>query len=643
VCGICGILAPRQTPDAPAALRRMLAALRHRGPDDEGLLIAPNAAIGARRLSIIDLAGGHQPVWNESRTVAAVCNGEIYNFKLLRDELSSRGHRFATCCDTEVLVHGWEAWSTDLVTHLRGMFAFAIAELPDGPEGNVCHVFLARDRLGIKPLYYAALPQGLVFASEVRALLASQWLSGRLSRTALESFLLFGAVGEPETLVNGVRSLPPGHSTQIDLRQARMEATPRLWWDFARSIPSAPAAEDADGLDSAAHTLRVHLEESVREHLIADVPLGVFLSGGLDSTAIAALASREQRGVRTFTVVFSEKEFSEAEIARRTAAQLGTEHSERLVTEDEMVSRMDEAVEAMDEPTMDGVNTWFVSEAAREAGLKVCLSGLGSDELFGGYSTFRDARWLARIARLGNSISPFLAKTLASVAGDFPVPPARRDAWRKGLAALAADQYFPHGILFARLLFTPAQVVELLKASCKADESSPWRTWLADAANSAGGADEFHQASWLELRTYMVNVLLRDTDAMSMSHSLEVRVPFLDHRIVEFALGSAAAANSTAAPKSLLVEALRDLLPEEIVAQPKRTFTLPWESWLRGRLRERVDASLADPAPALVAALDFGAVANVWRNFLRDRTSWSRPWSLFVLNEWSRRHLAADG
>jgi asparagine synthase (glutamine-hydrolysing) len=620
----------------------MLAALRHRGPDDEGELIAPNAAIGVRRLGIIDLTGGHQPVWNENRTVAAICNGEIYNFKSLRDELAGRGHRFATNCDTEVLVHGWEEWSTDLVTHLRGMFAFAIAELPDGLDGKVRHVFVARDRLGIKPFYYAVVPQGLVFASEVRALLASHFVRAQLSSTALEGFLFFGAVSEPEALIEGVRSLPPGHAMHIDLRQPLIDPTPHPWWDFARHIPPVSAA-DAVGFDSAARALRVHLEESIREHLIADVPLGIFLSGGLDSTAIAALASREQRGVRTFTVAFNEKEFSEAELARRTAARLGTEHCELLVTEEEMLSRMQEAVDAMDEPTMDGVNIWFVSEAARASGLKVALSGLGSDELFGGYSTFRNARALAQIARLGGAIPSSVAKALASIATDFPMPAARQDAWRKGVAALPGGEHLPHSFLFARLLFTPTQIGKLLKSPFAADELSPWRAWLADAASSCSDADEFQQASWLELRGYMLNVLLRDTDAMSMSHSLEVRVPFLDHRIVEFALGLPAAANSVARPKALLVEALGDLLPEEIIAQPKRTFTLPWERWLRGRLRDRIAASFANPAPALVSRLNFDAVTDIWRNFLRGRTSWSRPWSLFVLNEWARRHLSADG
>jgi asparagine synthase (glutamine-hydrolysing) len=643
MCGICGIVSSEKLPDAEAALRRMLPALRHRGPDEEGLLVAPNAALGVRRLSIIDLAGGHQPVWNETHTVAAICNGEIYNFNLLREELSYRGHHFATRCDTEVLVHGWEVWGAELVHHLRGMFAFAVAELPDGPEGRICHLFLARDRLGIKPLYYAALPRGIIFCSEVRALLASECLSPRLSQSALESFLLFGAVGEPETLAAGILSVPPGHCVEIDLRRPLVELLPRRWWDSPDLSSPAPATIHGPSRESLPHELRAHLEDSMREHLISDVPLGVFLSGGLDSTALAALASRQQPGIRTFTVSFAEKEFSEAKTARRAAACLGTEHSEKLVTGEEMVARLDDAIASMDQPTMDGINTWFVSEAARASGLKVALSGLGSDELFGGYPTFRATSQLARLQKMGGWLPRGFKSALAFVAGMFPVPGTQRDARRKALSAWSNPQRLPHPYFFSRLLFEPGQASALQTAPAKEFQDSPWRAWITSAAQSVSGASSSRQVSWLELRSYMLNVLLRDTDAMSMHHSLEVRVPFLDHRVVQFALQSTRGEGQSSSSKILLIKALQDILPEEVLARPKRPFVLPWEQWLRGPLRQRIAGGLANPAPSLAAAMDFAAVGSVWQDFLRGRTSWSRPWSLFVLNEWARRHLPRTG
>lgn len=662
MCGICGIIGPANRAEAEAAVRRMLSALRHRGPDDEGLLASSSAVIGIRRLSIIDLPGGGQPAWNEDRTVAAVCNGEIYNFLSLREELRTLGHQFTSRSDTEVLVHAWEEWGTDLCAHLRGMFAFAIAELSagsTGPTRNVRRIFLARDRLGIKPLYYARLTQGAVFASEVHALLSSGYVPARLSPAGLESYLLFGSLCEPATLIEGVNSLPPGYCLDFRLDNTRAkgrddawcETEPRPWWNFSPPPGNRrPSADETAYVPLAtpkpAQTLRGMLEASVREHLIADVPLGVFLSSGIDSTAIVALASHERPGIRTFTVSFSEKDFSEAEVARRTAAQLGTDHAEKLVTGEEMLARLEDAIAAMDQPTMDGVNTWFVSEAARTAGLKVALSGIGSDELFGGYSTFRSAPRLARIAQLGAVLSRRQRLALTDAAMNLPMDASRRSAVCKALAAWAEPEQLPHSYFFSRLLFTPAQVRGFLGAQSIVPAQSSWRQWLtgtaAQAALTSNGANSFAAVSWLELRSYLLNTLLRDTDAMSMNHSLEVRVPFLDHRIVEFALQSPQAAPRGRRTKTLLVEALSDLLPAEVVAHKKRTFTLPWESWLRGPLRARLGASFSDPAPALQPAMDFGAVASVWQDFLRGRTTWSRPWSLFVLNEWARRHITTN-
>ncbi|MGA7913824.1 MAG: asparagine synthase (glutamine-hydrolyzing), partial [Candidatus Acidiferrales bacterium] len=343
MCGICGAIGFDSTETGEAVLRRLLAAIVHRGPDEEGILVAPPVVAGTRRLSIIDLPGGSQPVWNESGTVAVVYNGEIYNFRELRQQLEASGHQFRTRSDTEVIVHAYEQWGEDCAAKFRGMFAFAAVELPQGRNGRATAVFLARDPLGIKPLYYARTSEAFLFASEVRALLASRCVSPQLSAEAVPSYLLFGSVCEPATMVQGVFSLPPGHSLKIRADDPLAVPQPKLYWDFTRhfaeptdtrrkTVPHDSAA--------AASAVRSLLEDSVRGHLIADVPIGVFLSSGLDSTVIAALASRVQKGVHTFTVAFSDSEFSEAEIARNTAERLGTQHSELTLSGAEMVARL---------------------------------------------------------------------------------------------------------------------------------------------------------------------------------------------------------------------------------------------------------------------------------------------------------------
>jgi asparagine synthase (glutamine-hydrolysing) len=643
MCGICGVIGIESRDVSEAATRRMMAAMIHRGPDEEGILLAPPVAAGMRRLSIIDLSGGSQPVWNETETIAVLFNGEIYNFAALRKELEALGHRFRTHSDTETIVHAYEAWGARCVERLLGMFTFAIVEMPGGRAGRATRVFLARDRLGIKPLYYARVDGVLFFASEVRALLASGCVPARLSRPAVSAYLLFGAVSEPLTLIEGVFSLPPGHTLTIEADAPVAAAVPRAYWDFGRGLRNVAEPNPASDARSftPAQRVRTLLEEAVASHLVADVPVGVFLSSGLDSTAIAALASRSQRGIHTFTVAFPDVEFSEAEKARRTAAHLGTEHSELTLSDQGMVARLDEAVASFDQPSADGMNTYFVSWAARQAGLKVALSGLGSDEIFGGYTSFHATSTAARMGAFGGWIpkplrAPFAA-ALASAGGAAASP----DALRKACAAFLDPSVLPHPYFFTRLLFTPRIAAAALKNNPNSLSGGAWQQWLVDAAADVRTADGFTAVSWLELRSYLANVLLRDTDAMSMRHSLEVRVPFLHSPLVEYMLSLPESAKRNGSrPKSLLVAALGDLLPEEIVAQKKRTFTFPWENWLRGPLGKRVAAGLADWSPALEPQLGRDFALAIWQDFTRGRTSWSRPWSLYVLNEWAKRNLS---
>jgi asparagine synthase (glutamine-hydrolysing) len=620
----------------------MLAALIHRGPDDEGVLTAGAVVVGMRRLSIIDVPGGGQPVWNENRTVAVLYNGEIYNFQQLRVELEAAGHSFRTRSDTEVIVHAYEQWGEECPRRFHGMFAFAIVEMPQGPSGAATKVFLARDPMGIKPLYYSETDGALYFASEVRALLASGAIPARIAADALPSYLLFGSVGEPATLIENVASLPPGHSLSIRVGElVGAVPSPKSYWNAAAEFRERAGVSSATNGDAPASRVRTLLENSVRGHLLADVPVGVFLSSGIDSTALAAIASGLQRGIHTFTVAFPDAEYSEAGIARATAERLGTEHTEFTLSLADMVARLDEAVAAFDQPSMDGVNSYFVSWAARQAGLKVALSGLGSDELFGGYTAFRATAKVARVA----GVAPFLPRAaraaLLKAAGDGGAFGMTPDAFRKATAAWLDPAALPDPYYFTRLLFAPERVAAALGSSPEQWSSTAWAGWLAANAAIAAPLDPFTQISWLELRSYMTSTLLRDTDSMSMASSLEVRVPFLDLPLVRYVLSLPESAKRDASqPKSLLIAALGDLLPREIVEQKKRTFTFPWEAWLRGSLGARVQEGLDEWSPALEPHLFAQFARDVWKEFQAGRTTWSRPWSLYVLNEWVKKHVA---
>jgi asparagine synthase (glutamine-hydrolysing) len=641
MCGICGAIGFEDRRESESLVRRMNAALIHRGPDGEGVLVARRASFGMRRLSIIDLPGGGQPVWNESETIAVVFNGEIYNFRELRHSLIDAGHQFRTQSDTEVIVHAYETWGADCVSHLRGMFAFAIAEMPAGRDREASRVFIARDRLGIKPLYFAVRDGRLLFASEVRALLASGLLARKISPAAVSSYVCFGSVGEPMTLIEGIQSLPPGYSLLIDAGSAVSDVESKPYWNLEIIKGNEPVSASAKG--TAPARLRMLLEDSVQKHLIADVPIGVFLSSGIDSTALTALASQTQAGLRTISLVFPEREYSEGEIARRTAKRFRTEHTEVLISGEDMLERMDDAIAALDQPSEDGTNTYFVSWAARQAGLKVVLSGLGSDEIFGGYSTFRVTPQLAHLAKFARSM-PYGIRRASAPMVEFLGNHLHRVGAGAKLAATWCDpSLFENPYFFARMLYGPTQATELLCAGIKAWRESPWRSWIDGISREAASVDGASRIAWLELRSYMVNVLLRDADAMSMRHSLELRVPFLDHPVVEFALAlSDSEKRHSERPKALLIEALGDLLPQEVATQRKRTFTLPWEKWLRGPLRSRVEAGIANWAPSLAPVISKEVAQRVWKKFLLGQTNSSHLWSLHVLNEWVGNVLDAS-
>jgi len=631
----------------------MTAAMNHRGPDEDGFLVsdsrAPGLALGMRRLSIIDLAGGQQPIWNESHDIAVVMNGELYNYREVRDRLIRLGHKFKTQSDTEILVHGWEEWGEECLAEVRGMFALAIVDFrkhyTSGPV-----LFLGRDPLGIKPLYYAQGTEGFAFASEVRALRAGTSARMGISQDALTSYLLFGCVSEPVTMFEGVFSLPPGHRMLVYVPDRRKIPRAHPWWDPRR----APAARDPKKpreYSAAVKGIRPLLEDAVRAHLIADVPVGLFLSSGLDSGAIAALAAREHPGIQSFTLAFPGTEYDESEVTRRVAKHYGTNHTEVRLEGTAVTDRLDEVLRALDQPSVDGVNTYFVSWAARELGLKVALSGLGGDELFAGYPTFASAPKLERIVAIGQFVPSSVRRVTSRLARTVMSLGMTRDAAAKAAAAWSDARKLPHAYFYARALFAPQELTRLTEprfrpSNIGADGTSLEPTWLgwleraSDDARHMGGS--IGAISWMEMRSYMASMLLRDTDSVSMARSLEVRVPLLDTQLVEFVFALPDEVRRVKGrQKALLADALKDLLPPEIMAQRKRTFTLPWERWLRGPLRGRLEAGFAEVAPPLREHLKTEGVRTVWESFLAGNTTWSRPWAIFVLNEWCKRNIAA--
>ena len=614
MCSISGILSLGQS---SARLRdavvRMNAAQKHRGPDDHGVATCTfpsgELILGNTRLAILDTSSaGHQPM-NDPRTGNWITyNGETYNFKDLRREIGDEP--WSSNTDTEVVLGAYRKWGVDAFHKLRGMFALALW------DGQKQILLLARDPLGIKPLYYYADQQQFIFASEVRALLATGLIARKLSQKGIDSYLANGSVEAPVTIIDDIKQLLPGHYLQVTANES---GTVELR-DVEFSIPNSQ--KFVGTRDEAVARLRSELEESVRRHLVSDVPLGVFLSGGMDSSALVALMSRvtDQRP-KTFSIVFDEKAYTEAPFSRAVAERFNTDHSEIRLSEDRMFELLPSAIAAMDEPTMDGINTFIVSRAVKRAGITVAISGLGGDELFAGYPSFR------RVLRF-NAMSAASKRVLRAASGvgkfAFNGSVQRHKFWQ-----LVSSEGRPEDVYgISRQLFSTNAVTQMT-ARDVCDQSSNGHRHDRDIVN---------EISRLELRGYMTNTLLRDTDAMSMAHSLEVRVPFVDVKIVNFVLSLPGEwkINGGVRPKPLLADAMSDLLPREFMNRPKMGFTLPFEKWLQGRLRSEVSAVLDDDKRLSVAALNSEVVRNVWKRFLKKprAVGWSRPWAIYVLVKW---------
>jgi asparagine synthase (glutamine-hydrolysing) len=622
VCGIVGIYAYRATaPDVDREeLRKIRDHMTVRGPDGVGEWLCEDGRIGLghRRLSIIDLSGGGaQPMHSGDGSVVITFNGEIYNYRSLRAELEAKGHRFRTQSDTEVLLQLYAEKGDSMVQDLRGMFAFGLWDAVKRV------LLLARDPFGIKPLYYSDDGRCLRFASQVKALSAGQRVSSTFDPAAITGFCLFGSVPEPFTIKKDVKALPAGCMLRVG---QGIRGEPTRYFELSKVFADAVTHPATDALSEGDDFVRAALSDSVRHHLVADVPVGVFLSAGIDSGALAGLAA-EALGpggarLRTVNVAFDEfrgRSDDEAPLAADMARLFGADHSVRLVRREEFEADLPRIFAAMDQPTIDGVNTWFVSKAARESGLKVALSGLGGDELFGGYPSFRDLPlWVGALRLPGRlpGLGVMFRRMYGMIARFLPSTSV------KGAGLVEYGGSYPGAYLLRRGLFMPWELPALLGNELAQEGLARLEplTSIGDALSPDPGSS-YARVAALETALYMRNQLLRDTDWASMAHSLEVRVPLVDTKLLKTIAPLLVAPNRVPG-KTWLARAPRPMLPEAVIRRPKTGFTTPINDWIGG------SGFLQD--------------AGV-RAKLPVRTHWSRRWALAVLNQFvpDADHLAA--
>ncbi len=601
-------------------LHKMCAVIEHRGPDDEGFFVRPGVGLGMRRLSIIDLSSGQQPIFNESGTVCIVFNGEIYNHVELRQLLEKLGHHFRTRCDTEVIVHAYEQWGAKCPRKLRGMFAFAIW------DEEKQELFIARDRLGQKPLYYYRDDDRFVFASEIKSILQCPFVPRRVNLQALDTYLTLGYVPAPETMFEGIFKLPAGYSLSLSQGHCRLNE----YWDLAFN------GERPTDLAECRQRLRCLLEESVRVRLMSDVPLGAFLSGGIDSSIIVALMSRMMsQPVDTFSVGFEEKEHNELPFARIAAQQFGTNHHEILVNtcSPELLEKL---VWSLDEPIADpaAVPTYLVSELARRD-VTVVLTGEGGDELFAGYDYYKMSRWARRyqvMPGLNRQVLPAMARGINTLLRRqryhertmwyWSLPPGEQmAAWVAIFTAAAKDK------LYSRAYERRLGKKETAKA-------------FAYFYHRCDAKDDLHRQMYIDSKVWLPDDLLMKVDKMSMANSLEARTPFLDHHLLEFVATIPAHLKlNGSTSKFILKEIAQEILPPEITHRPKHTFDVPIGKWIKGSLRDLTfDLVEQDIVPGEDLFDQQYILGEMWQGLEENRPGYARQfWALINLGLWARQ------
>src|ERR1700722_3592323 len=611
MCGIMGILSDGRPEQTRAAVRDMMGAARHRGPDGSGsaeiALGDRRLVLGHTRLAIIDLSeGSRQPMQDAETGSWLAFNGEIYNFRALRAEMESLGAKFETTGDSEVLLKALVQWGQRALEKLEGMFAFAFW------DGRSRELLLARDRVGMKPLYYWPGARGFAFASEVKVLERAALGALNVNHDSVDSFLAYGAVIGPKTIFREIRELEPGHLLRVN---ARAEIADQEYWSLS-SCMKASEAREVRNFDDAVSLVKERLAAAVDAHLVSDVPVGVFLSGGVDSSLLALLASRYARSpITLLTVAFAEQEFSELPYAQQIADGLPHHHEVVTLGAEQLRDMLPEALSAMDQPTVDGINTFVISRVGASLGLKVLLTGIGGDELFGGYTTFTK---VPRLLRYGAGLRP-AARVLAKLRAKNPIQ------WQKVADAGPLRNLAEAYLLQRSIRWRQETSVELSRRM--QEEVEPL-------------ANDFQRMAALELQFYMRNQLLRDADVFSMANSGELRVPFLDTRLTEAALGISPGYHFEGGRgKRITWRILRELAGEHIPQRRKMGFTFPWQKWLSRDLKETISSTLQDKQLYDPLMLDpaYGKQLLSGLEGGERLQSWSEVWSLFVLLNWQCR------
>jgi len=618
MCGIAGFVDadPGNAEAARLRVHQMCDVIRHRGPDDEGIFVGDGAALGMRRLSIIDVGGGHQPIANEDGSILVVFNGEIYNYRELRADLIARGHVFATDTDTETIVHAYEQWGEDAFGHLRGMFGIALW------DRRTRTLVLCRDRVGIKPLHYVQRGDWLAFGSEIKSILVADDEARRLDPDALAHYLTFLYTPADASIFHGIRKLPPGHL----LRWRDGQVSVRSYW-------SLPIEESFTGsMEEAAEALTTTLSDAVVSHLVSDVPIGALLSGGVDSSLVVALMARStSKPVKTFTIGFDEPEFDEVDGARRVARHFGTDHHEFVVRPDAL-HIVDALVEHFDEPFGDSsaIPTWYVSEMASRH-VTVVLSGDGGDELFGGYDRYLPH---PRVASFDRTLGPMGRRMAAAI---WPVLPHgfRGKNLLRHVSQDAEGRY-----LDSISIFQPDELSVLLTAPER--ERSTARPGASTSRfRSLAALPWPSQMFRFDFHTYLPEDILTKVDRMSMAHSIESRVPLLDHQVVTFASSLPAHLKIQGSDrKVVLKKAAASILPAEVLTRKKRGFAVPLADWFRGPLRGLVVDTLQSTRARQRGYLDARFVDRMLAEHLEGRRDHAlRLWVLLMFELWHRRYL----
>ena len=615
MCGITGILHFNKLPDAPQRVVRMTNAIAHRGPDAEGFYDDPCIALGHRRLSILDLSGAaNQPFIDTSGNYVMVFNGEIYNYLELKQRLSD--YPFTTSSDTEVLMAAFCKWGIDCVKELEGMFAFALWDKRNET------LWLARDRMGVKPLYFFRNENAFAFSSEKRSLLASSLINPKIDQQSLFEFLSLQSTGYPNAIISNVHQLQAGCCMKLT---ESASDTIRYWslTDNKTTIESDPA--------TIRKTLFDKMNEAVAKRMMSDVPMGAFLSGGIDSSAVVALMSLNSREkINTFNLSFTEKEYDESGYAETIANRFGTNHVKHLLRPEDFLDKVVAGLDAMDSPSADGINTFVLSAAIRSAGLKVALTGIGGDELFAGYPGFMRYYKLNN-ASTGYQLSYPLRKMASLLLQYSPSNKNKRLAEMLAITDTSISNVYP----IIRKIFSPDLIRQLVNTNV---QQIGLEKMLKDELRKIEKFDLFSQYSIAEYMGYTQHTLLKDADQMSMAVGLEIREPFFDHQLVEYVLSIPDHIKYPHYPKQLMVEALAPLLPNEVVHRKKQGFVLPWEKWMRAELQSFCASQINRLSQREFIRGD--ALLKYWDRFLKHDPSvrWMELWQFVVLGYWLNKN-----